>query len=75
MLAPGSEAPSEMLWYVEEKKAIEAAKSTLDIGYETADAVYERRKNIAKIKAATLKSIVRVNASFRAWFSCSICVS
>ena len=26
MLAPGSEAPSEMLWYIEEKKAIEAAE-------------------------------------------------
>ena len=26
LLAPGSEAPSEMLWYVEEKKAIEAAE-------------------------------------------------
>ena len=26
MLAPGSEAPSEMLWYVEEKKMIEAAE-------------------------------------------------
>lgn len=27
MLAPGSEAPSEMLWYVEEKKLIEAAEN------------------------------------------------
>jgi Alkyl sulfatase and related hydrolases len=26
MLAPGSEAPSEMLWYIEEKKLIEAAE-------------------------------------------------
>ncbi|WP_368542889.1 alkyl/aryl-sulfatase [Enterobacter soli] len=26
MMAPGSEAPSEMLWYVEEKKMIEAAE-------------------------------------------------
>lgn len=26
LMAPGSEAPSEMLWYVEEKKAIEAAE-------------------------------------------------
>ncbi|SNY62475.1 alkyl/aryl-sulfatase [Enterobacter sp. CC120223-11] len=26
MLAPGSEAPSEMLWYIEEKKVIEAAE-------------------------------------------------
>ena len=26
LLAPGSEAPAEMLWYVEEKKAIEAAE-------------------------------------------------
>lgn len=26
MLAPGSEAPSEMLWYIEEKKAIAAAE-------------------------------------------------
>ena len=25
LMAPGSEAPSEMLWYIEEKKAIEAA--------------------------------------------------
>lgn len=29
MLAPGSEAPSEMLWYVEEKKLIEAAENIL----------------------------------------------
>ncbi|QLA69337.1 MBL fold metallo-hydrolase [Enterobacter pasteurii] len=27
MLAPGSEAPSEMLWYLEEKKLIEAAEN------------------------------------------------
>lgn len=27
MLAPGSEAPSEMLWYVEEKKLIDAAEN------------------------------------------------
>lgn len=26
LLAPGSEAPSEMLWYIEEKKAIEASE-------------------------------------------------
>nr|WP_188419928.1 alkyl sulfatase dimerization domain-containing protein [Oxalicibacterium solurbis] len=26
MMAPGSEAPSEMLWYIEEKKAIQAAE-------------------------------------------------
>ncbi len=26
MLAPGSEAPSEMLWYIEEKKLIESAE-------------------------------------------------
>ena len=26
MMAPGSEAPSEMLWYVKEKKMIEAAE-------------------------------------------------
>ncbi len=26
MLAPGSEAPSEMLWYIEEKKLIESAR-------------------------------------------------
>ncbi len=26
LLAPGSEAPAEMLWYIEEKKAIEAAE-------------------------------------------------
>src|SRR5262249_41991115 len=26
LMAPGSEAPSEMLWYIEEKKAIEAAE-------------------------------------------------
>ncbi|MCP6457215.1 MBL fold metallo-hydrolase, partial [Klebsiella pneumoniae] len=25
MMAPGSEAPSEMLWYIKEKKMIEAA--------------------------------------------------
>jgi alkyl sulfatase BDS1-like metallo-beta-lactamase superfamily hydrolase len=25
-MAPGSEAPSEMLWYIEEKKAIEASE-------------------------------------------------
>jgi alkyl sulfatase BDS1-like metallo-beta-lactamase superfamily hydrolase len=26
MMAPGSEAPAEMLWYIEEKKAISAAE-------------------------------------------------
>jgi len=31
------------------KKAIEAAKSMVEIGFETADTVYERRKNIARI--------------------------
>jgi DNA repair protein RadA len=31
------------------KKAIEAAKSMVEIGFETADVVFERRKNIARI--------------------------
>jgi DNA repair protein RadA len=31
------------------KKAIEAAKSMIEIGFETADVVYERRKNISKV--------------------------
>ncbi len=31
------------------KKAIEAAKSMVEIGFETADVVFERRKNISKI--------------------------
>ncbi|MFH0737736.1 MAG: DNA repair and recombination protein RadA [Candidatus Micrarchaeota archaeon] len=35
------------------KKAIEAAKSMVEIGFETADAVYERRKNIARIKTGS----------------------
>jgi DNA repair protein RadA len=35
------------------KKAIEAAKSMVEIGFETADTVYERRKNIAKIKTGS----------------------
>lgn len=26
LMAPGSEAPSEMMWYIEEKKAMEAAE-------------------------------------------------
>ncbi len=26
LMAPGSEAPSEMLWYIEEKRAIEASE-------------------------------------------------
>jgi len=35
------------------KKAIEAAKSMIEIGFETADVVYERRKNIGKIKTGS----------------------
>ncbi|MFZ5501751.1 MAG: helix-hairpin-helix domain-containing protein, partial [Candidatus Micrarchaeota archaeon] len=35
------------------KKAIEAAKSMVEIGFETADTVYERRKSIAKIKTGS----------------------
>ena len=35
------------------KKAIEAAKSMVEIGFETADVVYERRKNIGKIKTGS----------------------
>jgi DNA repair protein RadA len=35
------------------KKAIEAAKSMVEIGFETADAVYERRKNIVRIKTGS----------------------
>lgn len=35
------------------KKAIEAAKSMVEIGFETADIVYERRKNIARIKTGS----------------------
>lgn len=35
------------------KKAIEAAKSMVEIGFETADIVYERRKNISKISTGS----------------------
>ncbi|MEW6035051.1 MAG: DNA repair and recombination protein RadA [Candidatus Micrarchaeota archaeon] len=35
------------------KKAIEAAKSMVEIGFETADVVYERRKNIVRIKTGS----------------------
>ncbi|MFH0884966.1 MAG: DNA repair and recombination protein RadA [Candidatus Micrarchaeota archaeon] len=35
------------------KKAIEAAKSMVEIGFETADIVYERRKNIVRIKTGS----------------------
>lgn len=35
------------------KKAIEAAKSSLEIGFETADQVHERRKNIGRIKTGS----------------------
>ncbi len=35
------------------KKAIEAAKTMVEIGYETADAVFERRKSIVKIKTGS----------------------
>src|SRR5271157_922013 len=35
------------------KKAIEAAKSTVDIGFETAEDVYERRKGIIRIKTSS----------------------
>ncbi len=35
------------------KKAIEAAKSMVEIGFETADNVYERRKSIIKIKTGS----------------------
>ncbi len=35
------------------KKAIEAAKSSLEIGFETADQVFERRKNIGRIKTGS----------------------
>ncbi|MBI5223359.1 DNA repair and recombination protein RadA [Candidatus Micrarchaeota archaeon] len=35
------------------KKAIEAAKSMVEIGFETADAVYERRKSITRIKTGS----------------------
>ncbi len=35
------------------KKAIEAAKSSLEIGFETADQVLERRKNIGRIKTSS----------------------
>ena len=35
------------------KKAIEAAKSTVDIGFETASDVFERRKNIIRIKSGS----------------------
>jgi DNA repair protein RadA len=35
------------------KKAIEAAKSMVEIGFETADLVFERRKNIARIKTGS----------------------
>lgn len=35
------------------KKAIEAAKSTVDIGFETASDVFERRKNIIRIKTGS----------------------
>ena len=35
------------------KKAIEAAKSMVEIGFETADQVYERRKNIARISTGS----------------------
>ena len=35
------------------KKAIEAAKSTVDIGFETAEDVYERRKSIIRIKTSS----------------------
>lgn len=35
------------------KKAMEAAKSMVEIGFETADVVYERRKNIGKIKTGS----------------------
>jgi DNA repair protein RadA len=36
------------------KKAIEAAKSTVDIGFETANDVFERRKNIIRIKTMAI---------------------
>ncbi|MDD5337068.1 MAG: DNA repair and recombination protein RadA, partial [Candidatus ainarchaeum sp.] len=35
------------------KKAIEAAKSSLDIGFETADVVMKRRQDIGKIKTSS----------------------
>ncbi|MBU0591140.1 DNA repair and recombination protein RadA [Candidatus Micrarchaeota archaeon] len=35
------------------KKAIEAAKTMVEIGFESADVVLERRKNIAKIKTGS----------------------
>ena len=35
------------------KKAIEAAKSTVDIGFEGADEVFERRKSIIRIKTGS----------------------
>ena len=35
------------------KKAIEAAKSMVEIGFETAETVFERRKNIARIKTSS----------------------
>ncbi len=35
------------------KKAIEAAKSMVEIGFETADIVYERRKSICRIKTGS----------------------
>ena len=35
------------------KKAIEAAKTMVEIGFESADNVYERRKSIAKIKTGS----------------------
>lgn len=35
------------------KKAIEAAKSMVEIGFETADSVFERRKSIGKIKTGS----------------------
>ena len=35
------------------KKAIEASKSMVEIGFETADAVFERRKSITRIKTGS----------------------
>ncbi|MFH1521138.1 MAG: DNA repair and recombination protein RadA [Candidatus Micrarchaeota archaeon] len=35
------------------KKAIEAAKTMVEIGFETADVIFERRKNIGKIKTSS----------------------
>jgi alkyl sulfatase BDS1-like metallo-beta-lactamase superfamily hydrolase len=46
MLAPGSEAPSEMLWYIEEKKLIESAEDvthTLHNTYSPAARKYVNR--------------------------------